>query len=558
MITIKNKNIQMKKQTITTCLLIVLLLSKLHAQFSIGVNSGIGGLWYKTVNTSVKLKPSIGAEMGFTHMFSKHWGFVTGIGASQYATDAAITNSSTMIASQTDDVGAAFEYRVKSAGYKESQRLISIHIPAMVQYRSLGNNTQWYFNGGAKFFIPFDVKVKTEAQQLDLSGYYPDVNLEIQDLAQHGFGTVYNWKDNRNYTLKPGVAATASTGVSFKLPNNCRFEVGIYADYVLNNMKKNTGMSLVSYNAPLNSGVVSNSVLAVNNTGSIKLFSAGLQLKYGFNLKKTDKPVVQIKDMDKDGVPDNEDECPCVAGPLCTKGCPDTDGDGIPDKDDKCPNVKGLARYSGCPIPDTDNDGINDEEDKCPLVKGLAIYQGCPPPDRDHDGIPDDEDKCPDVPGVASHQGCPIPDTDKDGVNDEEDLCPNTPGPIQNHGCPIIEQEVIKKVNFAANNILFKTGTATLEKSSFKGLNDVAQIMKVNAGIRLKIDGHTDIVGSDSFNVVLSQDRANAVFQYLVTKGIDAGHMKVTGYGKTLPVASNNTPDGRQQNRRVELKLLYD
>ena len=192
------------------------------------------------------------------------------------------------------------------------------------------------------------------------------------------------------------------------------------------------------------------------------------------------------------------------------------------------------------------------------MVPGLAIYQGCPPPDRDHDGIPDDIDKCPDVPGVASRQGCPIPDKDNDGVNDEEDLCPNTPGPASNHGCPIIEQEVIKKVNFAANNILFKTGTATLEKSSFRGLNDVAQIMKASAGIRLKIDGHTDIVGSDSFNIVLSQDRANTVLQYLINKGIDAGHMKTTGYGKTLPVASNNTPDGRQQNRRVELKLLYD
>ena len=548
----------MKKQTITTCLLIVLLLGKLQAQFSIGVNSGIGGLWYKTENASVKLKPSIGAEIGFTHIFNKHWGFVTGIGASQYATDATITNSSTMIANQTDDMGASFEYRVKSAGYKENQRLISIHIPAMVQYRSLGDNTYWYFNGGAKFFIPLDVKVKTAAQQLDLSGYYPDVNLEIQDLAQHGFGTVYNWKDNRDYTLKPGVAVSASTGVSFKLPNNCRFEVGIYADYVLNDMKKNTGLPLVSYNAPLNIGVLSNSVLAVNNTGSIKLFSAGLQLKYAFNLKKKDKPVVIIKDMDHDGVPDDVDACICEAGPLCTKGCPDTDGDGIPDKDDKCPTVKGLARYSGCPIPDSDNDGINDEEDKCPLVKGLAIYQGCPPPDRDHDGISDDEDKCPDVPGVASRQGCPIPDTDKDGVNDEEDQCPNTPGPVQNHGCPIIEQEVIRKVNYAADNILFQTGTATLKPSSLRGLNDVVDIMKENGSILLQIDGHTDFVGSDSLNDVLSQNRAGTVKQYFISKGINQSRMQAIGHGKRMPVAGNTTPQGRQQNRRVELKLKYN
>lgn len=548
----------MKKLTITTCLLIVLFSGKLNAQFSIGVNSGVGGLLFKTQNTRIKLKPNFGAEIGFTHMFRKHWGFVTGIGASQYANEAFINNGTTSTSNQVDDVGASFEYRIKSYGYKERQSLMSIHIPVMVQYRTLLNNTQWYINAGAKFFVPFDVKVKAEAQQLNLSGYYPDVNLEIQDLSQHGFGTVSNWKSNTNYVLKPGVAASIATGVSFKLANNNRFDIGIYADYVLNNMKKNSGMPVVSYNAPLSSGVASNSVLSIDNTGSIRLFSAGLQLKLGFGIKKKDKPVVQIKDMDKDSVPDNEDACPCVAGPLCTKGCPDTDGDGIPDKDDRCPEVKGLARYFGCPVPDSDNDGVNDEEDKCPAIKGLPIYHGCPPPDRDNDGIIDEVDQCPDVPGVAKLNGCPLPDADKDGVPDEDDLCPKIAGSAKNHGCPEIAPELIKKINYAANNILFQTGTATLKSSSFKGLDDVVHIMIENGGVHLKIDGHTDFVGSDSLNDVLSQNRANAVQKYLVSKGIEASRMQATGHGKRIPVGNNSTPQGRQQNRRVELKLLYD
>ncbi len=235
----------------------------------------------------------------------------------------------------------------------------------------------------------------------------------------------------------------------------------------------------------------------------------------------------------------------------------DRDGDGIPDSLDKCPDVKGLARYQGCPIPDTDGDGINDEEDKCPTVPGLARYQGCPIPDTDGDGINDEEDKCPTVPGVARYQGCPIPDTDKDGVNDEEDKCPTIPGPKENFGCPIIPDSILKRVEFAAKNILFVTGSAKLQTSSFKGLNDVARILTQNPDMKLAIDGHTDNVGKADYNQKLSEDRAASVKTYLASKGIDAGRMTSAGHGFNMPIADNKTAAGRQKNRRVELKLSY-
>lgn len=235
----------------------------------------------------------------------------------------------------------------------------------------------------------------------------------------------------------------------------------------------------------------------------------------------------------------------------------DTDGDGIIDEKDKCPTVPGLARYDGCPIPDTDKDGINDEEDKCPTVPGLARYQGCPIPDTDKDGINDEEDKCPTVPGLARYQGCPIPDTDGDGVNDEEDRCITIPGPKENFGCPIIPEEIKKRVEIAAKNILFITGSAKLQKSSFKGLNDVAKIMSENPGMSLAIDGHTDWVGSDEYNQKLSDGRAASVRDYIISKGVDASRITSAGHGESMPVADNKTAAGRQKNRRVEMKLSY-
>ena len=235
----------------------------------------------------------------------------------------------------------------------------------------------------------------------------------------------------------------------------------------------------------------------------------------------------------------------------------DTDKDGIIDSLDKCPTVPGLAKYDGCPVPDTDKDGINDDEDKCPEVAGLARYQGCPVPDTDKDGINDEEDKCPTEAGTAINQGCPFVDTDGDGVPDPDDKCPDVAGPKENQGCPEIKEEVVKKINYAAQNIYFATGKATLLSRSFKGLDEVVRIMKDDAELKLTIDGHTDNTGADALNQRLSENRAAAVKAYLVKKGIDGSRLVSAGYGEAQPVADNKTAAGRQKNRRVELKLNY-
>ena len=246
-----------------------------------------------------------------------------------------------------------------------------------------------------------------------------------------------------------------------------------------------------------------------------------------------EKPVVVppppppvVLDRDGDGVLDADDRCPDVPGLAALRGCPDRDGDGIADIDDKCPDVPGIAKYEGCPIPDTDGDGINDEMDKCPTVKGLARYQGCP-----------------------------IPDTDGDGVNDEEDKCPTRPGPASNMGCPVIAKEIIEKVNFAAKNVFFSTGSYKLLPKSFKSLDAVVALMKADESLMIDIDGHTDSQGSDESNQVLSDNRAGAVKNYLTSKGIDASRLKSTGYGETKPVADNNTAAGRAKNRRTEMTV---
>ena len=233
-----------------------------------------------------------------------------------------------------------------------------------------------------------------------------------------------------------------------------------------------------------------------------------------------------VLDRDNDGVNDDVDRCPDVAGLASLQGCPDRDGDGIADIDDSCPDQAGTAKYKGCPVPDSDGDGINDEEDQCPQVKGVARYKGCP-----------------------------VPDTDGDGVNDEDDKCPNRPGPVSNQGCPEIAKEVIEKVNFAAKNVFFSTGSYKLLGKSFSSLNSVADLMKADQSLMLDIDGHTDSQGSDEMNHTLSHNRAKSVSDYLISRGVSASRMVSTGYGENKPVADNGTAAGRAKNRRTEMTV---
>jgi len=119
---------------------------------------------------------------------------------------------------------------------------------------------------------------------------------------------------------------------------------------------------------------------------------------------------------------------------------------------------------------------------------------------------------------------------------------------------PLIKVKVGKKV--VLNNIFFELGKAVLTKESFEELNKLAGIMNDNPTMKIEISGHTDNTGSAVINARLSTERARAVMDYLVNKGIDKSRMTYMGYGSDQPVADNATPEGRARNRRVEFKIL--
>lgn len=198
--------------------------------------------------------------------------------------------------------------------------------------------------------------------------------------------------------------------------------------------------------------------------------------------------------------------------------------------------------------------------------------------DQDGDRIPDSEDWCSGTPAgakvnpdgcatgeidVACDRGLPEPkprvvptavngarDTDGDGVTDADDRCPGTPKDAEtdDNGCVKIEKVVLKGVNFA-------TGSAKLLPAASDTLRTVAAAMKANEKVEVEIGGHTDSVGDEAKNQGLSERRAKSVKDFLVSEGVEADRLSTRGYGESQPADTNDTAEGRANNRRVGFKV---
>jgi len=254
---------------------------------------------------------------------------------------------------------------------------------------------------------------------------------------------------------------------------------------------------------------------------------------------------------------------------------PDTDGDGIYDSVDACPDVPGVpnedASKHGCPPEsDRDGDGIVDGQDACPDEAGVPnddpAKHGCPlPGDRDGDGVVDPEDACPDEPGVRTEDpatnGCPPPnpDRDGDGILNEPDACPDEAGPAnedpKKNGCPvarIVEGQIV-----IIQQVQFQTNSAKIRPESDVVLNAVFAILTEHAEVKkVRVEGHTDSRGGKYLNKILSDRRAKSVVDWLVKKGIAKERLISKGVGLETPIATNDTAEGRQINRRVEFHIV--
>jgi OOP family OmpA-OmpF porin len=212
--------------------------------------------------------------------------------------------------------------------------------------------------------------------------------------------------------------------------------------------------------------------------------------------------------------------------------------------------MKQVAAAGGCGF-SVRADEVKTSGDMGDFVKNVflakIVVPVAEPVDSDGDGITDDLDRCPNTPrGVkVDAHGCPL-DSDGDGVYDYLDKCPGTPNgaKVNAQGCWIL------------GGVLFDTNKSDIKANFYPELDAVVAVLEKNTALNIKIKGHTDNIGRAAYNMKLSESRAKAVMDYLVEKGIDPKRLSAKGYGLTLPIAGNDTKEGRAKNRRVELEPI--
>ena len=242
---------------------------------------------------------------------------------------------------------------------------------------------------------------------------------------------------------------------------------------------------------------------------------------------EVDVPAVELLDDDNDGVVNTEDQCK-----------------------DTPPNT--LVDIKGCAL-DTDGDKVADSRDACRgTPRGVKVDErGCGF-DDDQDGVPNYRDRCSKTIKDVSvdGNGCEW-DSDNDGVVDSKDLCAGTPPGVKVEfmGCHIIELVTLRGVHF-------NTGSDELSASAQMILKGVAKNLREHPRMRVEVAGHTDNTGSDAINQQLSLNRARSATKYLVDLGINTKVLTTRGYAATQPIASNESQEGRSQNRRVEMRFV--
>jgi len=347
-----------------------------------------------------------------------------------------------------------------------------------------------------------------------------------------------------------------------------------------------------------------------NKSSTRNLSNVGANI--GLSLMLGSKP---IADNDGDGVQNNRDRCPNTpkGAQVDGRGCPsDEDGDGVPNGIDRCPGTAAGASVDeqGCPK-DSDGDNIPDGIDKCPDTPAgvLVDPNGCAK-DSDGDGIPDGLDRCSETPRGATVDalGCPG-DEDGDGVLDGLDRCPRTPtgAAVQPNGCmagqaagqpapsvsptpadttpkrprpgvrnpPRVQQPAPtqaqappptpkpsaaaatgKIVAGAIPGVGFAPGTARLTQASYVALDSIAEILVADPSTTVEVSAHTDNSVSQAEGMRLTGLQADAVRDYLVTRGVPYQQVVSKGYGSTVPRTPDTTPNGRAANRRVEIRVV--
>ncbi len=280
------KNIKMRyniKNIISIAL--VLISQGITAQFYVGVQAGIGNIQSDVEGTTAGHRLGGAVKAGYIYSFTNHIGLGTGLEFSQYKQEVFLTNSSYNLSSyEIDATGSAFIYNIAISNYKEKQTLHAVQIPLFLQYKTnINKGIDFIFRAGAKYFLPVKYKIEATANSVNASAYYPDVNLNINDLPEYGFGVQNNYSATGEYNTKGIIMSSFELGFAFDMGA----KNSLYAAMFLENgygsiLDQDSNKSAIGYNPTSVSNREANGIYSMNKNAEIRPVSFGATLGWNF------------------------------------------------------------------------------------------------------------------------------------------------------------------------------------------------------------------------------------------------------------------------------------
>ncbi|MFE3866450.1 hypothetical protein ACFX5E_00005 [Flavobacterium sp. LS2P90] len=264
---------------------LILFSQGIKAQFYVGVQSGIANI--QSDVKGVRSSSDIGGALkaGYIYSLTDHIGIGSGVEFAQFKQTVFLEKSSATLTNfEVDRTGSAFAYTISTGNYKECQKLQAIQIPLFVQFRkNINKGIDFNFRAGVKYFLPVNYKIEASAETVKGVGYYPDINLTVDNLPEYGFGSQSNYAVSGEYNTKGVLMSTFELGFTFEMGKKSALYAAMFLDRgygTILDQKQNE--SYLSYSPTSVNDRKANGLYSTDKDATIKPVAFGLTLGWNF------------------------------------------------------------------------------------------------------------------------------------------------------------------------------------------------------------------------------------------------------------------------------------
>jgi outer membrane protein OmpA-like peptidoglycan-associated protein len=514
----------MKKQFILVLGLLMYVASQAQEKGSyidLNVGGGFHNLSYTLQNGTEKGQFGYTLNAGYSYFFTPEWGLHTGLGLQSFNSLSTL-NFLQSTPNVVDADGALYTFKANYINWQEKQQVLFVDLPLEIQYKHFFGNKIGLLAGlGGKISMPIMGNYKAAGGKFVTTGYYPQYNVELSDMPQHGFSTFTNGFSG-DLSVKPSFMAIADIGGLYELSEGLDLYVGAYVNYGLNNILKADSKLIYQPDG------LYNGLFASNQTNSVTPISIGLKVGLSLRLGGEEKPIISLEKS---------------VEPVLSIRPVETVQPVITEKP-----VEAVQAVE--PVKPVEVVKPVEAVQPVETVKPFEVIKPVEPVQQVQPKEPVKAEAPVVVPPVAE----PAPkvvELPKE-VKVEQPVQTVLPVESVKSDDMFIEAQKIA----TSMNLMFQFNSYQVENAKNDKIKELSDILKTNPDIHLLLVGHTCNIGTHRVNLILGKKRAISVKQKFIKQGVSEAQLSTESKAYDQPLVPNTSRANRAKNRRVEIKVI--